>query len=87
MRRSGAPSRDTPVEVIREGCGVSDGAERLLELGARKLALSQRRTDTTVRVGRTIADLAGSERIEGVHVTEALSYCGAELDPSCNEGD
>ena len=87
MRRSGAPSQDTPVEVIREDRGVSDEAERLLELGARKLALSQRRTDTTLRVGRSIADLAGSERIEGAHVTEALSYCCAELDPSCSKDD
>ena len=87
MRRAGALSRDTPVDVMREGRAVSHGAGRLLALGARKLDLTQRRADTTLAVARTIADLAGSDRIEEVHVVEALSFYCAALGRSCGEDD
>ena len=86
LRRSGTLSRDMPVEAIRDGAQVAEGAERLLELGAKKLELSQRRTDTTLRVARTIADLAGADRIGKEHVVEALSWQRAAVDASWNGG-
>ena len=80
LARSGTLSGDMPVDAIRDGGQVAEGANRLIELGAKKLGLSQRRTDTTLRVARTIADLAGAERIGEEHVTEALSWERAAVD-------
>jgi len=39
-----------------------------------RLRLSPRGYTRTLRVARTIADLAGSERVERPHVAEALAY-------------
>ena len=86
LRRSGTLSRDTPVEAIRDGGQVSEGGERLLAAGARKLGLSQRRTDTTLKVARSIADLAGTEGVGEEHVVEALSWQRATTDVSWGEG-
>ena len=82
IRHSGMLSRDMPVEAIGDGAQVSEGAERLLALGARKMGLSERRANTTLKVARTIADLAGSEGIEEEHVAEALSWQTAAVDAS-----
>ena len=49
-------------------------AARLLEQAATKLFLSNRAHVRTLRVARSIADLAGAERIARVHVAEALAY-------------
>jgi magnesium chelatase family protein len=48
-------------------------AERLRAAGDR-LNLSARGHDRVLRVARTIADLAASERVKGNHLDEALSY-------------
>ena len=40
--------------------------------GRARLALSGRGWDRVLRVARTVADLAGSERIEADHTGEAL---------------
>ena len=85
MRHSGMLSRDMPVETIRDGAQVSDGAERLLSLGAKKMGLSEGRANTTLKAARTIADLAGAERIREEHVTEALSWQSAAVGVSWHE--
>jgi len=46
----------------------------LIEQAMKKLGLSARAYGRIVRVARTIADLAGSEHIEGVHLAEAIQY-------------
>jgi magnesium chelatase family protein len=60
--------------VARRRCPISSDAERILTKAIESLALTGRGVDRAVKVARTAADLAGSERIEAVHLAEALSY-------------
>jgi magnesium chelatase family protein len=53
---------------------MSPGAEALLSRAVEMLALTGRGLDRAIKVGRTIADLAGSEDIGSDHLAEALSY-------------
>jgi magnesium chelatase family protein len=63
-----------PGPVARRTCSLSSGAEALLTKAVEMLALTGRGFDRAIKVGRTVADLAGSERIETEHLAEALSY-------------
>jgi magnesium chelatase family protein len=49
-------------------------AQKLLEQAMEKLRLSPRGYVRTMRVSRTIADLAGVSEVGRVHVAEALAY-------------
>lgn len=60
--------------AIRRYCVLSDAASRLLENAYKTMGLSARGYDRILRVARTIADLAGSELIESVHIAEAIQY-------------
>ena len=59
---------------IKRYCAVKDDADRLLETAINKLGLSARAYSRVLKVGRTIADLAGSETIEAPHIAEAIQY-------------
>src|SRR5438105_3152721 len=59
---------------IRRYCAVNDAAEKLLETAINKLGLSARAYSRILKVGRTIADLDGSEEIESPHIAEAIQY-------------
>jgi magnesium chelatase family protein len=59
---------------IKRYCAVKDDAERLLETAINKLGLSARAYSRVLKVGRTIADLAGAEQIESSHIAEAIQY-------------
>lgn len=52
-------------------------ARDLLEQAADRLQLSMRALSRTLRVARTIAHLADADRIEPIHVAEALRYRGS----------
>ena len=47
---------------IKRYCAVNDDAERLLETAINKLGLSARAYSRVLKVGRTIADLAGPKK-------------------------
>ena len=59
---------------IRELAGLSETSKDLLDNAAGKLDLSARAYVRTVKLARTIADLAESEFIDLQHISEALQY-------------
>ncbi len=59
---------------IRTFCPLDSECEALLERAMDKQGLSARAHDRILKVSRTIADLEGSERIRGPHISEAIGY-------------
>ena len=59
---------------IRKYCSIDDKSQSLLALAISKQGLSARAYDRILKLSRTIADLAGSEKIEMGHVAEAIHY-------------
>jgi magnesium chelatase family protein len=63
--------------ALRRACALDARGERVLRLASERLGLTARAFDRILRVGRTIADLAGSERVDAEHVAEALQFRGS----------
>jgi len=59
---------------IEQHCVLSDEQRELMARAMEKLGLSARAYHRVLKVARTIADLANSERIQQGHLREALSY-------------
>jgi magnesium chelatase family protein len=59
---------------IRECCAIDSAMGDLLQRAMERLSLSARAYDRILKVSRTIADLAGAERIESPHLLEAIQY-------------
>jgi magnesium chelatase family protein len=59
---------------LKAFCALSPEDEDLLKSAARKLGLSGRAVASVLKVARTIADLAGEERIGKEDVLEAIQY-------------
>lgn len=76
-RLAGTPARcnaHMDSRLLRSHLALDDVAERPLRRAYERGALSARGRDRALRVARTVADLAGSERIAVGHVTAALGY-------------
>ena len=65
---------DLTSPMVKKYCTLSPEAEQLMKQNFDKLDLSARGYYRILKVARTIADLAGSERVELPHITEALRY-------------
>jgi len=63
---------------IRKFCPVDEAGHKLLEMVTDRLGLSARSYSRILKVARTIADLASSERIEQAHLAEAIQYRGLD---------
>jgi len=59
---------------VRTHCVVAESAQGLLKAAMARLQLSARAYHRVLKLARTIADLAGCDRIEAPHVAEALQY-------------
>ncbi len=59
---------------LRRFCPLSAPVERLLREAVTRLGLSARAYHRVLKIGRTIADLAGAESLSTTHVSEAIQY-------------
>ncbi|MCF7886266.1 MAG: YifB family Mg chelatase-like AAA ATPase [Candidatus Marinimicrobia bacterium] len=60
--------------LIKKYCEITDSGEKLLQIALEKLGLSARAYNKILKVSRTIADLAGLEKIRNEHISEAIQY-------------
>ena len=65
---------DMRIGEIREFCQLQDEGQSLMRAAMSQLQLSARAYHRILKLARTIADLAGSEDIQSVHLAEALQY-------------
>ena len=65
---------DMRVGEIRQFCKLQDEGQSLMRAAMTQMNLSARAYHRILKLGRTIADLAGSEEIQSVHLAEALQY-------------
>jgi magnesium chelatase family protein len=59
---------------LKEFCELDETTKELLKMAMTELNFSARAYDRILKVARTIADLAGSEKILGEHISEAIQY-------------
>jgi len=69
-----------PGNKVQEWCAVDQAGALLLKTAMQRLNLSARAYDRILKVSRTIADLAGSERIQPEHLAEAIHYRSLDRD-------
>lgn len=72
--RQGVCNKQIQPNQLVEYCPLTEEASMILAAAFAKLGMTARSHDRTLRVARTIADLAGSPMIEGEHLAEALQY-------------
>lgn len=60
--------------AVRRHCRLDAAAEAVLRMAVEQMSMSARGVDRTLKVARTIADIAGSARILPAHVQEALVF-------------
>lgn len=65
---------DLQGDVLEEAAAPDSEGRELLLRAAERFGLSARGYHRVLRVARTIADLAGSDRVRKPHVAEAISY-------------
>jgi magnesium chelatase family protein len=59
---------------LKKFCAVETRLGDLLQQAMEQLSLSARAYDRILKVARTIADLAATDRIESPHLLEAIQY-------------
>ena len=59
---------------LRIYCALSESCEELMHMAFDTMGLTARSYDRILRVARTIADLAGAEKISEDHIAEAIQY-------------
>ena len=63
---------------LKSYCTLDEGTMELLKFAMTDMNLSARAFDRILKVARTIADLAGTEKIAGEHISEAIQYCSLD---------
>ena len=66
--------------MVRQICQIDEQGRSLIKQAMEKLGLSARAYDRILKVARTIADLADSEKVEIEHLAEAIHYRSLDRD-------
>jgi magnesium chelatase family protein len=74
IERQGNTNASLPGEVLTRVCGLNATDRGLLEKAGERYRLSARGIHRVLRVSRSIADLAGTDRVERAQLMEALSF-------------
>jgi magnesium chelatase family protein len=78
LRFEGSPGVTTNADMgaphVRKHCALDDAGKSLLRAAMAQLGLSARAYHRILKLARTIADLAGEERVLPTHLAEALQY-------------
>ncbi len=67
--------------LLKRHCEIGPESRRLIEHSMARLGLSARAYHRILKVARTIADLAGQERVLSGHVAEAIQYRSLDRRP------
>ena len=73
IRELGLP-RDELIKELKKFCRIDEKSNALLKEAVDRLKLSARSYHHILKVSRTIADLALSEKIHAEHLAEAIQY-------------
>jgi magnesium chelatase family protein len=65
---------DMTIADVRVHCQLDDAGRGLMKAAMNQLQMSARAFHRVLKLSRTIADLAGSDRITTTHLAEALQY-------------
>ncbi len=76
LARQGCANAELSARQLARRCGLDGPLRRYLAQAADGLQLSPRALHRSLRVARTLADLAGVERVAEEHLAEALAYRG-----------
>lgn len=74
MTRQGKPNAELGTKEIDIHCAPDAAGEALLKQAISRLNLSARAYHRILKVARTVADLAGDERIATRHIAETIQY-------------
>ena len=72
QRRQGHPNARLAVRDIDTHCAMDEPTRRFAQGVAARLGWSARSFHRVLKVARTVADLAGSDRLATAHVAEAI---------------
>ncbi|MBL0150240.1 MAG: YifB family Mg chelatase-like AAA ATPase [Ideonella sp.] len=74
LQRQDGPNARLQGEALDEACAMDDTTARFLHTAATRLGWSGRSLHRALKVARTIADLAGADRLATLHLAEAMQY-------------
>jgi magnesium chelatase family protein len=74
LARQDKPNALLATRELEQHCALDQAGETLVKQAMARLALSARALHRVLRVARSIADLAGADRLASTHLAEAIQY-------------